>query len=169
MHWRIVRAAVVSLVTLSAFPALAIDADDKAADQLFGYSYGEGAPVKAAPPDSERGVDKLELEFRGADGETFLDHDARRGTMMKQLGISGTGTGASFLGLGGLLFLGSRFVDKGTTSRTVLSHGGLTLIGVGGALFVTGAILLGIDASRTPMPVPTADGRGAQFVYSFTF
>lgn len=169
MHCAIVRAGVLALLTSLSLPALASGVEDRAADQLFGYSYGEAAPTRASAPDAERGADKLELEFRGADGDSFLDHEPRRGSMLKQLGISGTGTGASLLGLGGLLFLGSRFIDKGTTSRTALSHGGLTLVGLGGALFVTGAIMLGIDASRTPKPVPTADGRGAQLIYAFTF
>lgn len=160
----------MALVTSLSLPAMASGTEDRAADQIFGYSYGESAPTRASStPDAERGADKLELEFRGADNDAFLDHEPRRGNTLKQLGISGTGTGASLLGLGGLLFLSSRFVDKGTTSRTALSHGGLTLVGLGGALFVTGAIMLGIDASRTPKPVPTADGRGAQLVYAFAF
>ncbi len=169
MHCRTVRAVALALASLLSLPALASGSEDRTADQLFGYSYGEAAPMRAPAADADRGADALELEFRGADGETFLDHEMRRGSRLKQLGISGTGTGASLLGLGGLLFLGSRFVDKGTTSRTALAHGGLTLVGLGGALFITGAIMLGIDASRTPRPAPTADGRGAQLIYAFAF
>ncbi|MDR0966630.1 MAG: hypothetical protein LBM75_09070 [Myxococcales bacterium] len=176
MRCRIVRAAVLLLVSSLSVPALATDADDRTADQLFGYSYGEGAPTQASSSQprqsgSKGGSDKLELEFRGSSGESFLDHEPRRGTKLKQFGISGMGTGGSLLGLGGLIFLGSRFVDKGTTSRTALSHGGLTLLSVGGALFLAGGIMLGIDAARTPapMPMPTPDGRGAQVVYFSTF
>lgn len=178
MHRRTARTAALTLLIalLSSSQVWATSAEDRAADQLFGYSYGEAAPTEGAKSGGAAGgstlaagEDKLELEFRGASGESFLDHEARRGSTLKQLGISGTGTGASLLGLGGVIFLSSRFIDEGKTLRTGLSHGGLTLVGLGGALFVAGAIMLGIDASRTPKPMPTADGRGAQLVYGFAF
>lgn len=168
--------AAAFAATLS-LPAAAAEADDRTADQLFGYSYGEGAPVQPAAAgtsaQAKPGSDALELEFRGQDDARFLDHEPRRGNTLEQYGIAGTGTGASILALGGLVFLGSRFAHKDTTERKVLSYGGLTLVGLGGALFISGAVCLGVSLARKPkhvaVPAPTADGRGAQILYSFDF
>ncbi len=179
LHKAVVPLCLAALTAALPFPAAADESDDRTANQLFGYSYGEGAPERTGAPrtdisaDAKPGSDALELEFRGQDGARFLDHEPRRGSSLELYGIAGTGTGASILAIGGLLFLGSRFAHKETTERTALAHGGLTLVGVGGALFVSGAICLGVALSRrpkhVPVPAPTADGRGAQILYSFDF
>ena len=172
----IVPVCAAAIAAALPLPAAADETDDRTANQLFGYSYGEGAPSPSAAggdTSGKSGSDALELEFRGQDDARFLDHEPRRGSSLEQYGIAGTGTGASILAIGGLLFLGSRFAHKETTERTALAHGGLTLVGVGGALFVSGAICLGVSLARRPkhvaVPAPTADGRGAQIIYSFDF
>lgn len=173
------------MAVMSAVPvAYAGDQEDRAADQLFGYSYGEAPPAAAAASGapaapstdasaSKPGADRLELEFRGSDDSQFFDTDQRRGTAAHQYGIAGIGTGSSMIGLGAVVFLGSRFLDKGSTERTATAHGGLTLLGLGGLLFITGAIFIGVDSAKAPpkhpVPTPTADGRGAQLTYAFTF
>lgn len=192
MRHKIQKAAVALCAVILASTAMpkcvladeAATPDSRAADELFGYSYGEaaskrpetaggagsdGAPRRTAKP----GSDALELEFRGSDDTQFFDVETRRGSRAKQYGIAGTGTGASFLGLGGISFVGSLFLDKGSTERKVFSYGGLTLMGLGGALFITGAIFLLVDMNsdppKHPLPAPTADGKGAQLIFTTTF
>ena len=179
-------AAAAVIMPQSAWADGAGTPDNRAADELFGYSYGESSSqsAKSSEPiygandgdprrNTKPGTDALELEFRGSDETQFFEADARRGTREKQFGIAGTGTGASLLGLGGISYVGSLFLDKGSTERKVFSYGGLALMGVGGALFITGAIFLLVDMGSTPpkhpIPAPTADGKGAQLIFTTTF
>ena len=75
MHRRTVWTAALTLLIalLPSSRVWATSAEDRAADQLFGYSYGEAAPTGGATsgsatgePTLAAGEDKLELEFRGA-------------------------------------------------------------------------------------------------------
>lgn len=191
----IIAAISMTAASLALTPSVARAADKDstgdtaAADQLFGYSYGESAGSSggsgaagtstgstAADADNVRlkpGADSLELEFRGSDETQFFDTESRRGTKAHQFGIAGTGTGAGILGLGGLTFIGASLMDNGTKARDVTKTIGITAMCVGGALFITGAIFLIVDLSseppKHPIPAPTADGKGAQLIFTRRF
>jgi hypothetical protein len=78
------------------------------------------------------------------------------------------GAGASFAGAGGLAILGSRLLgSRDNEVRGVARDVGLGMAILGGALFLAGATLVGIDLLTAPAPTP--DGRGAQLVLAFDF
>lgn len=141
--------------------ALAQAHTERAADQIF-HPYGE---PPAAAPDPSASAASLEEEH-----ENVLA-DSRGPRRLRSMGISGMEGGASIAAMGGLLLVLSLFMDEGTRAERVMYWGGIGTVSVGGAVLVTGGILLGIDALTTPAPIPEGAkvARGARVTFAFRF
>ncbi|HCF61312.1 MAG TPA: hypothetical protein DFS52_25365 [Myxococcales bacterium] len=131
---------------------------DRGADRLFAHPYGEPAA----------GCDELrsDPELPSPEREQFFEHP-RGERRLQMLGITGMGSGAGLAGLGGAVFLSSRLTSRDGQVRPLLGDIGVGLAIAGGALFVTGALLVGVDLLTAPAPTP--DGRGAQLVLAMSF
>lgn len=136
---------------------------DRNADRLFAHPYGEPAG-DCSEPDPTPDFRARARERRERD-EFFDDHRGER--RLQMMGITGMGAGASLAGAGGVAFLLSRLLSKDTNAREVTGDVGVGLAIAGGALFVAGAALVGIDLLTAPAPTP--DGRGAQLVLALDF
>ena len=145
---------IALVATVPATVALADCLNDRAADRAFAHPYGEPAKCQDEPasPSPE------------ADRDLREDHPSA----LRVLGISGLAAGSSIAGLGGTLWFTSLFLDDQSRSYKVLHPTGIGVAIAGGALFLAGATLLGIDALSGPAsPAPTPDGRGAQLLVSW--
>lgn len=162
-------APTVALALIAAFLAAVVPCrafaetpTDRAADQIF-HPYGE---PPAAAPDASSAASPIDEEH-----ENVLA-DSRGPRRLRSMGISGMEGGASIAAMGGLLLVLSLFMDEGTRGERVMYWGGIGTASVGGAVLVTGGILLGIDALTEPAPIPgskRAAARGGQLTLAFRF
>ncbi|MGI5863541.1 MAG: hypothetical protein ACOX6T_16005 [Myxococcales bacterium] len=131
---------------------------DGGADRLFAHPYGE--------PAGDCGELRSHPELALPEREQFFEH-RRSERRLQLLGIAGMGSGAGLAGLGGAVYLGSRLTSRNWQVRPLLGDIGVGMAIAGGALFVTGALLVGADLLTAPAPTP--DGRGAQLVLAARF
>lgn len=152
---------LLALAALLPAQARAGCAENRGADRLFAHPYGE----PNVPCPEQREID-ASSELRALEHEELFE-EPRGGRQLQTMGITGMSTGASFAGLGGVSFLMSRFFEQQTVAAQVMGKGGLGLAVLGGALFLAGATMVGIDALAAPAPTP--DGRGAQLTLAMRF
>ncbi|HEY3447332.1 MAG TPA: hypothetical protein VGK67_13255 [Myxococcales bacterium] len=144
--------------------ARAADCTPDQADKLF-HPYGE--------PGNPCAVD-TNLPAPKEDEKPNIFADDRGPRKLYTLGVSGIEGGATIGGLGGFIWLVSEFLESGqpgsTGARTkqIANVAGLTIAAIGGALFLTGGVMLIADyATAPPLPALTPDGKGAQLTWSF--
>jgi hypothetical protein len=163
---RAVTYIVLPALVASLAPTRALAADcgaERTADQIFAHPYGEPpsgpCPVENAPVDKDRDREHGEHENVLA--------DERGPRQLRTIGVSGLEGGASIAAIGGLIFLASIFLNEGTKGERALHWGGIGLASFGGALFLTGGILVGIDMIMAPAVTP--DHKGAEMLVAFRF
>lgn len=141
--------------------ARAADCRPDQADKLF-HPYGEPSPcavdtdLPTAPAPKE-------------DEKPNIFADDRGPRKLYNLGVSGIQGGATIGGLGGFVWLISEFLDDGSKGKQIASIAGITIAAIGGAVFLTGGVLLIADYATKPLPAPTPDGKGVQMTMAFRF
>ncbi len=150
---RLPMVMAASALCALAGPARAADCTPDRADRAFAHPYGEPT---APCPETRSEVDRAPV---------LADDRAEPAHRFRSMAIGGMSTGVSIAGLGGMTLLSGYLMTDGSKSQKVTNAIGLTLAITGGALFLAGAVLLGVDAAAAPAPTP--DAKGAQLTFAF--